>query len=65
MQQKKPPDREQKVSQQVTVRMPEDLYESIKAEAEQIGSSFNSFLMVLVSMGMKVYNSTFTQQISK
>lgn len=40
-----------------TLRIEEGLYSQIKQEADRINSSYNSFLMVLIALGLKVYKS--------
>lgn len=42
---------------QMTLRITERLFEETKKEADQIGSSHNSFLLTLIALGMKVYCS--------
>lgn len=41
---------------QITMRIPEGFLEEIKIEADQIGSSCNSLMMVLLKLGLKAYN---------
>lgn len=41
---------------QITMRIPEKFLEEIKEEADQIGSSCNSLMMVLLKLGLKAYN---------
>ena len=41
---------------QITMRIPEKFLEEIKEEADQIGSSCNSLMMVLLKLGLKDYN---------
>lgn len=41
----------------VTVRFPEEVFEDIQKEAYKIGSSVNSYLMVLLHHGRKVINA--------
>lgn len=40
-----------------TLRIDNKLYKKVKNEADSIGSTYNSFLMVLISLGLKVYKS--------
>lgn len=40
-----------------TLRIDNKLYKKVKKEADSIGSTYNSFLMVLISLGLKVYKS--------
>ena len=40
---------------QITVRIPEKFFDEIKEEADPIGSSCNSLMMVLMNLGLKVY----------
>ena len=47
---------------QITVRISDDLFNEIKKEADQIGSSCNSLMMVLMKLGLKVYNGKVTIQ---
>ena len=42
---------------QITLRISEEFYDETKKEADKIGSSYNSFLLMLMSLGMKIYNS--------
>lgn len=41
---------------QITLRISDKLYEETKKEADEIGSSYNSFLLTLIALGRKVYN---------
>lgn len=45
---------------QLTVRMAEELFQETKMEADKIGSSHNSYLMLMIKLGMKLYNSEIT-----
>ena len=42
---------------QMTLRLSDRLYEETKMRADNIGSSHNSYLLMLISLGMKVYTS--------
>ena len=42
---------------QMTLRISEEFYDETKKEADKIGSSYNSFLLMLMSLGMKIYSS--------
>lgn len=42
---------------QLTIRLPENVFEDTKKEAEECGASHNSYLMMLIHLGRKVYNS--------
>lgn len=44
---------------QITFRISESLFERTKKEAESIGSSHNSFLLVMLQLGLKVYNGEY------
>lgn len=45
-------------TKQFTMRIPESVFEETKKEAAFIGSSHNSYLMMLIHLGRKVYNSS-------
>ena len=49
----------EQVTKQITFRISEPLYEKTKLASEEIGSSHNSFLLMLVSMGLKAYNGKY------
>ena len=43
---------------QQTIRMNKDVSETIKQKAAQIGSSYNSFVNVLLDFGLRLYESS-------
>ena len=43
---------------QLTMRMSEKLFQDSKMEADLIGSSHNSYMVLMMKLGMKVYNGT-------
>lgn len=38
-----------------TLRIDNGLYQNIKSEADKMSISYNAFMMVLLSLGLKVY----------
>lgn len=50
-------EREQTTIRQLTVRMTEGMFQETKEEADQIGSSHNSFIMMMIKLGLKTYNA--------
>ena len=42
-----------------SIRISESLHGDIKAEAEQINSSMNSFMMVLLKLGLQTYQGRY------
>lgn len=42
---------------QTTIRISEKLFQDSKKEADLIGSSHNSYIALMIKLGMKVYNS--------
>lgn len=55
-QQKKLPEREQVSVRQMTLRISNNLFEETQQEADAIGSSQNSFICMMIKLGLKVYN---------
>lgn len=47
---------------QITIRIPENFFNEIKEEADLIGSSCNSLMMILLKFGLRVYNSEISIQ---
>lgn len=48
-----------------SIRIPTELNERIKRKAAEIGASQNSIMMVLLDLGLKIYEGEFTIQIQK
>ncbi len=58
---KKAPEREQieiekTPSRQFTLRIPDEVFEKTKIKADEIGSSHNSFINILIDLGLKLYD---------
>ena len=49
--------------QQVTLRLPLALAEYVQTKAEGIGVSTNALIMMLIDMGLKLYESDIIQQV--
>lgn len=41
---------------QYTIRFPNEVLEEIKKESNEIGSSLNSYILVLIDLGRKSFN---------
>ncbi len=41
---------------QITLRLPEELYEELSQKGEKINCSTNSMIMFLVHLGLKIYD---------
>lgn len=46
-----------------SLRIPTELNERIKRKATEIGASQNSMMMVLLDLGLKLYEGQFTVQV--
>lgn len=51
------------VREQTTLRLPSDLAKHVKCKADTIGISTNSFLMILVDLGLRLYESDVIQRV--
>ena len=54
-------DKEQR--EQTTLRLPPELARYARTKAEAIGVSVNAFLMLMIDMGLKLYESSIIQQV--
>lgn len=59
MQKEKPPVREQELIVS-TIRLPEEKASYIKEKSTEIGISQNAFMMVLIDLGIRLYESQVT-----
>ena len=48
-----------------SIRISDNLHGEIKQEAEQINSSLNSFMMVLLKLGLKTYQGKIIVQVER
>lgn len=47
--------KEQTTIRQFTLRITEDMYQDAKKEADEIGSSLNSYILLMIRLGIKAY----------
>jgi len=49
--------------EQTTIRIPPELAKYIRNKAEAMGTSTNAFIMVLIDMGLRLYESDIIRQV--